>query len=261
MFHSKFLQITLRFALVVGSLLVTALTARAQTPAPTGPTLSDHIARLSIKASQLLPYLQNEVLSHLQEWVYGIAIAVAVLVLLFSFLRLWRENAGGNSNLIFFFLRLLFFFGLVGSSVWIIGQMAATGREIAEGSEITGSAGRGLLFEFYKAQRDSFNESYEKLVMGTFTVKVDGRDFTVQPNSDSAGTFLELTAFGNFPPGGRHLSDEPDARTYQTKEDERSKEVKVEVCVTAGILPPQTQTAEVRDQLGDGDRDAVHAIL
>lgn len=190
MFHSKFLQITVRFALVVGSLLATALTARAQTPAPSGPILSDHIARLSIKASQLLPYLQNEVLSHLQDWVYGIAIAIAVLVLLFSFLRLWRENAGGNSNLIFFFLRSLFFFGMVGSSVWIIGQMAATGKEIAEGSEITGSAGRGLLFEFYKAQRDSFNESYEKLVMGTFTVQVDGRDFTIQPSNDTAGTFL-----------------------------------------------------------------------
>ncbi len=90
----------------------------------------------------------------------------------------------------FFFLRSLFFFGLVGSSVWIIGQMAATGREIAEGSEINGSAGRGLLFEFYKAQRDSFNESYEKLVMGTFTVKVDGRDFTVQPSTDTGGTFV-----------------------------------------------------------------------
>src|SRR5215216_7235470 len=174
----------------IAVLLCSALVAQAQTPAPTGPTLSDHIARLSLKASQLLPYLQREVLSHVQEWVYGIAVAVAVLVLLFSFLRLWRENSGGNSNLIFFFLRSLFFFGLVGSSVWLIGQMAATGREIAEGNEINGSAGRGLLFEFYKAQRDSFNESYEKLVMGTFTVKVDGRDFTVQPSSDTAGTFL-----------------------------------------------------------------------
>jgi hypothetical protein len=147
MFHSKFLQITLRFALVVGSLLATALTARAQTPAPTGPTLSDHIARLSIKASQLLPYLQNEVLSHLQEWVYGIAIAVAVLVLLFSFLRLWRENAGGNSNLIFFFLRSLLFFLHVGSSVWIIRQKAATGRGNSESSEIKGSARRGQQLE------------------------------------------------------------------------------------------------------------------
>jgi hypothetical protein len=191
MSQRKFQQVMFRFVLVVGGLFASALTARAQTPAPSNPTLSDQIARLSIKAAQLLPYLQSEVLSHIQDWVYGIAGAVAVLVLLFSFLRLWRENAGGgNSNLIFFFLRSLFFFGLVGSSVWLIGQMAATGREIAEGNEINGSAGHGLLFEFYKAQRDSFNESYEKFVMGTFTVKVDGRDFTVQPSSDTAGTFL-----------------------------------------------------------------------
>lgn len=174
----------------IAALLFSALVAQAQTPPPTGPTLSDHIARLSIKASQLLPYLQHEVLSHIQEWVYGIAVALAVLVLLFSFLRLWRENSGGNSNLIFFFLRSLFFFGLVGSSAWLIGQMAATGNEIAEGNEINGAAGRSLLFEFYKAQRDSFNESYEKLTIGTFTVKVDDRDFAVRPNTATAGTFV-----------------------------------------------------------------------
>src|ERR1700752_5487409 len=101
MSNNSFRQATLRLVLAVGGILATAFTARAQTPAPSGPTLSDHIARLSIKASQLLPYLQNEVLSHIQEWVHGIAIAVAVLVLLFGFLRLWRENAGGNSNLVF----------------------------------------------------------------------------------------------------------------------------------------------------------------
>src|SRR5882762_3320849 len=183
-------QRTLRLLGTAIVLLCGGLTGHAQTPAPSEPTLSDHIARLSLKASQLLPYLQSEVLSRIQEWVYGIAVAVAVLVLLFSFLRLWRENAGGNSNLIFFFLRSLFFFGLVGSSVWIIGQMAATGKEIAEGNEISGGAGRSVLFEFYKAQRDSFNESYEKMTMGTFAVKVDGRDFTVKPSTPSMGTFV-----------------------------------------------------------------------
>ncbi len=190
MFVTTLRKRTLRWSSSALILLGSALTANAQTPQPSGTSLSDHIARLSIKASQLLPYLQNEILSHIQDWIYGIAVAVAVLVLLFSFLRLWRENAGGNSNLIFFFLRSLFFFGLVGSSVWIMNQMAATGREIAEGNEINGSAGRGLLFEFYKAQRESFNESYEKLVMGTFTVKVAGTDFTVRPSTDTAGTFV-----------------------------------------------------------------------
>ena len=190
MSNTNYQQRISRLLYSVMVLLCSGLTAHAQTPAPSGPTLSDHIARLSLKASQLLPYLQYEVLSHIQDWVYGIAVAVAVLVLLFSFLRLWRENSGANSNLVFFFLRSLFFFGLVGSSVWIIGQMAATGREIAEGNEMNGSAGRSLLFEFYKAQRDSFNESYEKMTMGTFTVKVDGRDFTVRPNTATTGTFV-----------------------------------------------------------------------
>jgi uncharacterized membrane protein len=168
-------------------MLCTRVAAQAQS---TGPTLSDHIARLSTRAAQLLPYLQYEVLSRIQEWVHGIAVAVAIVVLLFGFLRLWRENSGGNSNLVFYFLRSLFFFGMVGTSVWLVGQMAATGKEIAEGNEMRGAAGRSMLFEFYKAQRDSFNESYEKITLGTFTVKVDGRDFTVKPSTPSTGTFV-----------------------------------------------------------------------
>jgi hypothetical protein len=174
--------------LAMSALILSAtLNAQAQT---TSATLSDHIARLSIRASQLLPYLDYEVLSRLQTWIQGIAVALAVLVLLFGFLRLWRENSGGNSNLVFYFVRSLFFFGLVGSSVWVISQMAATGKELAEGNELQGSGGGSLLYDFYKAQRDSFNESYEKMTLGTFTVQVDGRDFTVKPNTTSLGTFV-----------------------------------------------------------------------
>lgn len=175
------------FVASVVTLLCASVTVQAQAA---GTTLSDHIARLSVRASQLLPYLDYEVLSRIQSWVQGIAVAIAVLVLLFGFLRLWRENSGGNSNLIFYFVRSLFFFGLVGSSVWLIGQMAATGKEIAEGNELRGSGGGSLLYDFYKAQRDSFNESYEKMTLGTFAVKVDGRDFTVKPNTPSMGTFV-----------------------------------------------------------------------
>jgi hypothetical protein len=171
----------------IGVLLGDRTTAQAQ---GAGTTLSDHIARLSLRASQLLPYLDYEVLSRIQAWVQGIAVAIAVLVLLFGFLRLWRENSGGNSNLIFYFVRSLFFFGLVGSSVWLISQMAATGKEIAEGNELRGPSGGSVLYDFYKAQRDSFNASYEKMTLGTFTVKVDGRDFTVKPSTPSMGTFV-----------------------------------------------------------------------
>jgi hypothetical protein len=177
------------FSVVVSIAVLIGDCATAQAQAA-GTTLSDHIAKLSLRASRLLPYLDYEVLSRIQAWVQGIAVAIAVLVLLFGFLRLWRENSGGNSNLIFYFVRSLFFFGLVGSSVWLISQMAATGKEIAEGNELRGSSGGSLLYDFYKAQRDSFNESYEKMTLGTFTVKVDDRDFTVKPSTASMGTFV-----------------------------------------------------------------------
>jgi hypothetical protein len=55
---------------------------------------------------------------------------------------------------------------------------------------LQGTNGRSMLFEFYKAQRDSFNESYEKMALGIFTVKVDGRDFTVRPSTPTTGTFV-----------------------------------------------------------------------
>lgn len=180
-------RVQARILSLVILLLSMSVPAHAQS---TSTTLSEHIARLSVRASQLLPYLDYEVLSRIQVWVNGIAVALAVLVLLFGFLRLWRENAGGNSNLIFYFVRSLFFFGLVGSSVWVIGQMTATGKQIAEGNDLQGSSGGSLLYDFYKAQRDSFNESYEKMMLGTFTVKVDGTDFTVKPSTPSMGTFV-----------------------------------------------------------------------
>src|SRR6266545_804969 len=152
--HSKSEEMMLRKRLfssipLLAMLVGGSLTAHAQT---SSGTLSDHIARLSIRASQLLPYLDYEVLSRIQAWVQGIAVAIAVLVLLFGFLRLWRETSGGN--------------------------------------ELQGSSGGSLLYDFYKAQRDSFNESYEKMTLGTFTVKVDGRDFTVKPSDSSIGTFV-----------------------------------------------------------------------
>lgn len=70
------------FSSVVLFVLCNSMSVYAQS---NEPTLSDHIARLSIRASQLLPYLQNEVLSHIQDWVHGIAVAVAVVVLLLVF--------------------------------------------------------------------------------------------------------------------------------------------------------------------------------
>ena len=55
---------------------------------------------------------------------------------------------------------------------------------------MAGRAGKSVLYEFYLAQRDSFDESYTKLTQGTFTVKVKGEDFPVAPSSNGSDAFL-----------------------------------------------------------------------
>jgi len=163
--------------------------AQAPTPSPTpaaanggGRTFSEHIAGLSIRASQLLPALDYEVISRLMTWAERISILLAAVVMLFSFMRVWRESEGGGGNLLFLFLRYLVLLMILGSSVLIVEHLHSVGKWIAEGDEIQGSGGNSMLFEFYRAQRESFNDSYDKFTQGLFTVKVDGRDFNVKPN-------------------------------------------------------------------------------
>lgn len=165
--------------------------AQSPTPSPTpaaanssGRTFSEHIAGLSIRASQLLPAIGNEVVSRLMLWAERVSILLAAAVMLFSFMRVWRESEGGGGNLIFLFLRYLVLLMILGSSVLIVEHLHSVGKWIAEGDEIQGSGGRSMLFEFYRAQRESFNDSYDKFTQGLFTVKVDGRDFNVRPNVD-----------------------------------------------------------------------------
>src|SRR5437762_10734455 len=67
---------------------------------------------------------------------------------------------------------------LSGTSLAIINGMSAIGYEIANGNE-TGQ--RSVLQQLYLAQRDSFNDSYAKFQQNMFTVKVDGRETSVEP--------------------------------------------------------------------------------
>jgi hypothetical protein len=171
---------------VIGLMLLgNSFTAYSQTPALRAPTLPDQVAQLNIKATQAFPYLQREVLGPIQGWVLAIGVSLAVVVAMFSFLRLWRENSGGNSNLLFFFVRAVVFFALVGSSVSIVSNLAAVGMEIAEGDEIRGGDQRAVLIGFYRTQRDQFDDLYKKLVMNTFTAPVDSRDFPIKPHTET----------------------------------------------------------------------------
>src|SRR5499427_6608888 len=166
--------------LLMGILLLPIMAA-AQSPSPTPApspvrSLSDNIAALSQRAAALLPYINNEIVSKLIGWFELLAWVLGNCLAGFAMLRLMREDNGEGPNLYWWFGRLALFFMLSGTGLAIINGMAAVGNEIANGNE---SGQRSILQNLYLAQRDSFNDSYAKFQQNLFTVKVDGRETSV----------------------------------------------------------------------------------
>lgn len=167
-------------AILVGVFLLPAV-VQAQAPSPTPApspvrSLSDNIAALSQRAGAMLPYINDEIVSKLIGWFELLAWVIGNCLAGFAMLRIAREDNGEGSNLLWWFGRLALFFMLSGTSLAIINGMSAIGYEIANGNE---SGQRSVLQNLYLAQRDSFNDSYAKFQQNLFTVKVDGRETSV----------------------------------------------------------------------------------
>ena len=153
--------------------------AQAPTPTPAATrSLSDNIAALSQRAGRLLPYLDNEIVSKLIGWFELLAWVAGNCLAGFAMLRIVREDNGEGGNLYWWFGRLALFFMLSGTSFTIINGMSAIGYEIANGNE---TSQRSILQNLYLAQRESFNDSYAKFQQNLFTVKVDGRETSIEP--------------------------------------------------------------------------------
>jgi hypothetical protein len=183
---------TVRLLAIIACLSIiccASLPSVAQTPPAPGPqqptlntgrsrSLGEQIAALNVRVRQLMPVLQTEML-RLIRWVEYFAWLIALLLIPASAVREWHENAGKGRNLFWWFGRLAFCLLLFGSSVALIDELIVAGKEIAEGNE---GVSESLLHEFYRAQRESFNESYDNLVDGNFKVKgLNGQEFAVQP--------------------------------------------------------------------------------
>ncbi|MGH9840488.1 MAG: hypothetical protein ACREEM_17050 [Blastocatellia bacterium] len=97
--------------------LCLSLPAFAQTPNPSpspvpanptstaGKTFPENLAALAIRAADLIPVLQSEIESPLLAWFEKISLLLAVLIVMFSFARLWRENAGAGADVFWWFGR------------------------------------------------------------------------------------------------------------------------------------------------------------
>jgi hypothetical protein len=142
-------------------------------------SLAEHLARLTVRAGELVQVLQTETL-RLMRWVEYLAWLLALFLIPASAVREWHENAGKGRNLLWWFGRLAACLLLFGAAIPIIDALYVVGKDIAEGNESRGE--QSVLFEFYATHRDSFNQSYDKFIDGNFKVKgLDGNEFAVRP--------------------------------------------------------------------------------
>jgi len=179
----------LRIAAIVGCL---SLSAFAQTPGPTpspapaspaGGSLPQLFDKLIGRAGALMPMLQNEIEGPLLPWLENLSWWLAVLVIIFGFARLWRENAGAGADLFWWFGRIAIIFALAGSGPAIVGKLDAIGQELAWGG---GGNSNSVLYRFYKNHRNSFEAGYSRFTKGHFTVEPTGENLKPPPGGGEA---------------------------------------------------------------------------
>src|SRR6478672_11266566 len=129
------LRRTISLAILIGVFLLPVV-VQAQSPSPTPApspvrSLSDNIAALSQRASALLPYINNEIVSKLIGWFELLAWVFGNCLAGFAMLRIAREDNGEGANLFWWFGRLALFFVLSSTSLAMINGLSAIGNEIA----------------------------------------------------------------------------------------------------------------------------------
>jgi hypothetical protein len=161
-----------------------------QLKAKSTPSLADQIQLMTRRFSGLMQFLQSEVVAHFSEWALYMAQMLSGLAILYALARRWYENSGrATANFLWFFPRCAVCLGLIVSCVWLIGYMDEIGKEIAHNP--SRNSVLGVPFRFYDYMQTNFSESYAKIAMNTFTVKVSGEKdpFTVKPIDGTGGFF------------------------------------------------------------------------
>jgi hypothetical protein len=179
----------LRVTAFIGCLSLSAL---AQTPSPTpspapaglaGSSFPQFFDKLIGRAGALIPMLQNEIEGPLLPWLENLSWGLAVLIIIFGFARLWRENAGAGADLFWWFGRIAIVFALAGSGPAIVSKLDAIGQEIAWGGSGNSDS---VLYRFYKNHRNSFEAGYSRFTKGYFTVEPTGEKLKPPPGGGEA---------------------------------------------------------------------------
>lgn len=141
--------------------------AQSPTPSPApanGANVAgaDALTELVIVAGNLIPRIQEAIESPLVKGLENLAFWIAVIVMLFSFARLFRENDGATKDLFWWCFRLAIVFTLFGTGRAIINTWSQIGYDIVNVTEF-----RRVLWD---AELE-FNTNYDKFTEGMFLVK------------------------------------------------------------------------------------------
>lgn len=112
----------------------------AQNPQPTPVTntndsATDPLVNLVLVAENLIPKLQEVIESPLVQGLENLAFWIAVIVMLLSFARLFRENDGASKDLFWWCCRLAIIFTLFGTGRTIINTASQIGYDIINVTE------------------------------------------------------------------------------------------------------------------------------
>jgi hypothetical protein len=160
---------TLLAAISLLTLLICAPLVMAQSPTPSPAPANDAnvagadaLTELVIVAGNLIPRIQEAIESPLVKGLENLAFWIAVIVMLFSFARLFRENDGATKDLFWWCFRLAIVFTLFGTGRTIINTWSQIGYDIVNVTEF-----RKVLWD---AELE-FNTNYDKFTEGMFLVK------------------------------------------------------------------------------------------
>ena len=181
----------LQIITVVGLMSLPALAQQPAPAAPAGGGLSGFFTDLAQRAAALIPLLQGEIEQPLLVELQRLSWILAAVIFMFGFARLWREESGAGPNVYLWFGRVAVVFAILGSSVIIINQLDAIGKEIAGSND-----GNSVLGRFYIQQRKYFNDNYNKFAKGSFTVEPTGENIKPLPGGGEAvlGILYDVTS-------------------------------------------------------------------
>lgn len=177
------------FIFLVISLFVLTPSSFAQSPAPTPAATPSNIPseaglpsaqliKLMDLVRQLVPYMRRQIEKPLISKLRFLALILSSIILLFSFIRIIRENDGASTELYYWFGRAIICMALFAISPFLVSSVYKIGRTFTVPIE-----------PLIQEKREAFNDQYYTFVQGHFVIK-DEKNVFIQP------TYIEPGEFG-----------------------------------------------------------------